>query len=67
MKYNGAIIPILENATVRDSGVRKGQVFIITKRWYDPDTKREKEIRKVIGRALDNGKEMISEYRRFIR
>ena len=60
MKYNGAIIPIPENATVRDSGVRKGQVYIVTERWYDPKTKQEKEKRKVIGRALDNGKEMVA-------
>ena len=60
MKYNGAIIPIPEDAIVRESGARKGQVYVVTKRWYDPKTKQEKEERKVIGRALDNGKEMIA-------
>ena len=60
MKYNGAIIPIPKNAIVRVSGTRKGQVYIVTKRWYDPGTKQEKEERKVIGRALDNGKDMIA-------
>jgi len=60
VKYNGAIIPIPKNATVRDSGTRKGQVYIVTKRWYDSETKREKEIRRVIGYAIDNGKEMIA-------
>ena len=56
MKYNGEIIPIPKNAIVRDSGVRKDQVYIVTKRWYDPRIKHEREERKVIGLALDNGK-----------
>ena len=60
MKYHGHIVPIPEGAIVRKTGDRKGQIYIIKDNLYNPITRQMEQKRVVIGRALEDGKNMIA-------